>query len=199
MKDEADRYFNRELSWVEFNARVLEEARNKDVPLLERLRFLTIVSSNFDEFFMVRVASLKAQYCQNPECRDEAGIPVREQLDRISRRVHDLVNKQYDALLGDILPGLSAEGIHYISPAGYTPSQLRFLDGFFMTDVFPLLTPLRTSTDGILPSIGNLRLHAAFLLKSNIEVPTGPLADFLQKTGVLGAVREAGSREAGAR
>jgi len=187
MKEDSDKYFNRELSWVEFNARVLEEARNKDVPLLERLRFLTIVSSNFDEFFMVRVASLKAQFCQNPECRDDAGIPVREQLDRISRRVHELVNKQYDALLGDILPALSAEGIHYISPAGYTPSQLRFLDGFFMTDVFPLLTPLRTSMDGILPSIGNLRLHAAFLLKSNIEVPTGPLADFLLKTGALGS------------
>lgn len=179
-------YFNRELSWIEFNARVLDEARQSDVPLLERLRFLTIVSSNFDEFFMVRVASLKAQFARNPEWKDIAGITVREQLERMSLRVHELVAKQYDILLGDILPGLSAEGIHYIGRAAYTPSQTRYLDAFFMSDVFPLLTPLRTNADGLLPSLGNLRLHAAFLLRSDIAVPTGPLADFLATTGVLG-------------
>lgn len=190
MKEESLIYFNRELSWIEFNARVFDEARQADVPLLERLRFLTIVSSNFDEFFMVRVASLKAQFRRNPEWKDIDGIPVREQLERISLRVHEIVQRQYETLLGDIFPGLSAQGIHYISPAGYTPSHTRFLDSFFMSEVFPLLTPLRTNGGDALPSIGNLRLHAAFLLRSNIAVPTGPLANFLETTGVLAGPRE---------
>jgi len=185
MKNDSNTYFNRELSWIEFNARVLDEARQKDVPLLERLRFLTILSSNFDEFFMVRVASLKAQCCRNSEWRDAAGMTGREQLERISLRVHELVHLQYECLLGDILPGLAHEGLHYISPARYTSEQTRYLDTFFMADVFPLLTPLRTNTDGLFPSIGNLRLHAAFLLRNNTAVPTGPLATFLEKTGVL--------------
>ena len=189
---EIETYFNRELSWIEFNARVLDEALQGDVPLLERLRFLTIVSSNFDEFFMVRVASLKAQNARNPEAKDIDGIPVRELLDRISLRIHELVHRQYDVLLGDVLPGLAREGIHYIAPSGYTPSQTRFLDAFFMSDVFPLLTPLRTNADGALPSIGNLRLHAAFLLRSNIAVPTGPLANFLEMTGVLSGAVDSG-------
>ncbi len=185
MKESAFTYLNRELSWVEFNARVLGEARQKSVPLLERLRFLTIVSSNFDEFFMVRVASLKAQCCRTPEWNDASGLPVREQLERISVRVHELVQMQYDCLINDILPGLAKEGLHYIAAAKYNPEQVRFLDSFFMSDVFPLLTPLRTKGDGLFPSIGNLRLHAAFLLKNNIAVPTGALADFLETTGVL--------------
>lgn len=184
MKKEQQTYFNRELSWIEFNARVLDEARQVTVPLLERLRFLTIVSSNFDEFFMVRVASLKAQYLLNPEWKDVSGLPVRDQLERISLRVHELVQKQYRYLLDDILPGLAAEGLRYVSPVSYTPEHVRFLDSFFMSDVFPLLTPLRTNGEGPFPSIGNLRLHAAFLLRNNIAVPTGTLASFFEKTGI---------------
>ena len=185
MKNDTYSYFNRELSWVEFNARVLEEARQKNVPLLERLRFLTIVSSNFDEFFMVRVASLKEQYFQNPDFKDFDGVSVRDQLERISARVHELVKIQYECLLDDIIPGLAAEGVTYVSPSQYTQDNIRFLDSFFMSDVFPLLTPLRTSADGHLPSIGNLRLHAAFLLRNNIAIPSGPLASFLEAAGVL--------------
>lgn len=178
-------YLNRELSWIEFNARVLDEARQRDVPLLERLRFLTIVSSNFDEFFMVRVASLKARFRANPDLRDIDGLTARETLDRISARVHEIISDEYAILIGDIFPRMAAEGIHYITPAAYTPSQTGFLDSYFMTEVFPLLTPLRANNDGCLPSIGNLRLHTAFLLKSNVTVPVGPLADYLVTTGVL--------------
>ena len=195
MIEESVRYFNRELSWIEFNARVLEEARQKDVPLLERLRFLTIVSSNFDEFFMVRVASLKAQCSRNPEWKDEAGITVREQLERISLRVHELVHIQYECLLKEILPGLAAEGMPYVSPERYTQAQTRYLDSFFMSDVFPLLTPLRTNNKSVFPSIGNLRLHAAFLLRNNMAVPTGPLASFLETSGVLREPASAAAQE----
>lgn len=197
MKKEIDTYFNRELSWIEFNARVLDEAFQRDVPLLERLRFLTIVSSNFDEFFMVRVASLKAQFARSPEWKDMAGIPVREQLERISLRVHELVHAQYDCLLNDIMPSLALEGICYVAPESYTPEQVRFLDGFFMNEVFPILTPLRTSAEGLFPSIGNLRLHAAFLLRSTFSVPTGPFATFLETTGVLDGPKSDTSQESG--
>ena len=178
-------YFNRELSWIEFNARVLDEARQKSVPLLERLQFLTIVSSNFDEFFMIRVAGLKAQYSRNPEWKDIAGITVREQLQRISLRVHELVHLQYECLITDILPGLAQEGLQYLGMGKYSSAQLRYLDSFFMSDVFPLLTPLRTSIGEAFPTTGNLRLNAAFLLRNDISVPTGPLATFLETTGVI--------------
>lgn len=184
MNESAFSYFSRDLSWIEFNARVLDEARQKDVPLLERLRFLTIVSSNFDEFFMVRVASLKEQSLRDPELRDEAGLRAREQLSLISARVHELLDIQYDCLLGEILPGLAAEGLLYIPPSNLSQDHIAFLDAFFMSDVFPLLTPLRTGA-GALPSIANLRLHAAFLLRSNIAIPSGPLASFLERTGVI--------------
>jgi polyphosphate kinase len=187
MNESAFSYFSRDLSWIEFNARVLDEARQKNVPLLERLRFLTIVSSNFDEFFMVRVASLKEQSLRDPEVRDEAGLRAREQLSLISARVHELIDIQYECLLGEILPGLAAEGILYIPPALLSQEHISFLDAFFMSDVFPLLTPLRTGA-GALPSIANLRLHAAFLLRSNIAIPSGPLASFLERTGVINGV-----------
>ena len=116
MNDSGFSYFSRDLSWIEFNARVLDEARQKSVPLLERLRFLTIVSSNFDEFFMVRVASLKEQCHRDPELKDEAALSAREQLARVSARVHELTDLQYDCLLNEILPGLAAEGIMYVPP-----------------------------------------------------------------------------------
>lgn len=185
MNENVFSYFSRDLSWIEFNARVLDEARQESVPLLERLRFLTIVSSNFDEFFMVRVASLKEQCSSNPDLRDGAGLCAREQLAKISARVHELVKVQYECLLGDILPGLAKEGVLFVTPSMYTQEHIGFLDAFFMSDVFPLLTPLRTGAGGVFPSIGNLRLHAAFLLRNNIAIPSGPLASFLEKTGVL--------------
>lgn len=185
MNTESNRYFSRELSWIEFNARVLTEARSPDVALLERLRFLTIVSSNFDEFFMVRVASLKAQHQSNPDWRDAAGLTASQQLAAISSRVHELVQSQYQCLMNELLPGLASEGLKYVPSAEYTPNQNRFLDAFFMNEVFPLLTPLKTDAEGLARSLGNLRLHAAFCLKNNLALPDGPLTAFLEKSGIL--------------
>ncbi len=197
MKDDDNLYFSRELSWIEFNARVLDEALQKDVPLLERLRFLTIVASNFDEFFMVRVAGLKHQCTRNPEWKDSSGFTLREQLERISGRVHEIVDTQFRVLREDILPGLAKENVVYVNPRAYTQAHVRYLDAYFMSDVFPLLTPLRTNTGGIFPSISNLRLHAAFLLKSTIAMPTGPLADFLSLSGILTQDKTAADGESG--
>jgi len=165
----ADYYFNRELSWLEFNARVLEEALDKSNPLLERLKFLAIVSSNFDEFFMVRVASLKAQLRAGDSTPDASGKSPAEQLAAVSRRAREITGRQYECL-AEILPVLEREGLAVARPAAWSGAERRWLESFFNERVFPLLTPLRfdgPDEDGRpgFPSTGSLRLHAAFLIK----------------------------------
>lgn len=164
-----NRFFNRELSWIEFNARVLSEAKKTYIPLLERLRFLTIVTTNFDEFFMVRVAELKRQSQTNPSWKDLSGLTPKQQLDKISGRVHEIINDQYECLNSVIIPQLAKEGISYVNSSAYTPDQLHYLSTLFQQEIFPLLTPLRVDSSTEFPHITNLRLHAAFLLKPLIE------------------------------
>lgn len=164
-----NRFFNRELSWIEFNARVLSEAKKNTLPLLERLRFLTIVTTNFDEFFMVRAAELKRQLQSNPSWKDLSGLTPKQQLDKISVRVHEIINSQYTCLNAVIIPRLEKEGIHYIKSTAYTPEQMHYLSTLFQQEIFPLLTPLRVDSYTEFPHITNLRLHAAFLLKPLIQ------------------------------
>ena len=133
-------FFNRELSWIEFNARVLYEACRQDIPLIERLKFLSIVSSNFDEFFMVRVAGLKRKERTHPDSRDISGMTAREQLHRISLRAHEVIQKQHKVLAQEIIPALSAAGIEYIPPEQYTVQQKTFIKTMFENEVFPMLT-----------------------------------------------------------
>lgn len=156
-------FFNRELSWIEFNARVLYEACRQDIPLIERLKFLSIVSSNFDEFFMVRVAGLKRKERTHPDSRDISGMTAREQLHRISLRAHEVIQKQHKVLAQEIIPALSAAGIEYIPPEQYTVQQKTFIKTMFENEVFPMLTPLRTDGENF-PHISNLRLYIAFRL-----------------------------------
>lgn len=160
---EKKRYFNRELSWLEFNARVLSEALRTDNPLLERLNFLGIVSSNFEEFFQVRVASLKREAQVNPRHTDSSGLTAREALNQIAKRSHEIVAAQYKCLMDDILPALAREGLVYVSPQDFTSAQKNYAEGFFRHEVFPLLTPLRTDLDEF-PHIGGMQLHVAFFL-----------------------------------
>ena len=160
-------FFNRELSWVEFNARVLNEASKKDLPLFERLRFLGIVSSNFDEFFMVRIASLKRQALnQNPNSLKF--LSIQQELNAISNRIHQIIQKQYAFFQNDIIPQLKNEGIEYLKPQNYSKSQLEFLQNYFLEKIFPLLTPLsfkKKNFSSILPLCTNV----AFLLKPQNE------------------------------
>ena len=158
------RFFNRELSWIEFNGRVLYQALRKENPLLERLQFLSIVTSNFDEFFQVRVASVKRMFFSNPQLQDVSGLTPEVVLKQISAKSHLLVRQQHDCLKNDVLPDLARNGICYVKPADFSGSQSDYALNFFMTDVFPLLTPLRTDTEPF-PHIGNLSTYAAFLLK----------------------------------
>lgn len=172
------KFFNRELSWIEFNARVLDEAADKSVPPLERLKFLTIVTSNFDEFFMIRVAGLRHTAEKNPDWRDSSGLTARQQLERISERVHELTHIQNRVLNKEIFPELEKHGLAYVPAKKYTLEQKEYTERLFRTEIFPLLTPRRTNDNGQFPYITNLRLHAAFLLKPLL--PENELPEFLK-------------------
>ncbi len=160
-------YFNRELSWIEFNGRVLDEGMQKDVPLLERLKFLSIVSSNFDEFFMVRVAGLKALLAKRKSEKDVSGMTAAAQIEAISKRVHELTDIQYSVLIDEILPALEKAGIKYVKAEEYSKEQAAFLSAYFDRNVFPLLTPIRADSPAFIHGIINLRLHVAFALSAN--------------------------------
>ncbi|MGI5172875.1 polyphosphate kinase 1 [Treponema sp. OMZ 840] len=169
MGNKKTHFFNRELSWIEFNARVLTEANRKENPLLERLKFLSIVSSNFDEFFMVRVAGLKHQAKINPNEADSSGLTPLKQLTLISERVHEIFSHQHMMLREHIFPLLGKKGLSYIPPEDFTEAERQFAGNFFQKHIFPLLTPLKSGKNGELPYIANLRLYAAFLLKPIID------------------------------
>ncbi len=156
-------FFNRELSWIEFNARVLYEACRKELPLIERLKFIAIVSSNFDEFFQVRVAAIKRLESISPHHKDASGRTASQLLKEISTRCHQLIKVQHSCLATDVLPHLAQEGIVYIPPSSYTQAQKSYLASMFKNTIMPLLTPLRT--DESFPTTENMRLYAAFRLK----------------------------------
>ena len=158
------RFFNRELSWIEFNARVLHLALDKKQPLIERLQFLAIVSSNFDEFFQVRVASIKRLLAADPKSRDVSGLTPEMQLRQISARAHQIIRQQHECLMQDVIPALAEKGLVYTPPSAFTPRQNEYTLSLYRSEIYPLLTPLRTDTEEF-PHIGNMTLHAAFLLK----------------------------------
>ena len=136
-------FINRELSWLEFNERVLEEARDASVPLAERMKFLAIVASNLDEFFMVRVAGLKQQLSGNVAETPPDGLTAAEQLAAISARAHAMVAEQYRTWREEIGPGLGAAGHpRFCTRAELTPEQKAHLSGYFAREVWPVLTPL---------------------------------------------------------
>ena len=155
-------FINRELSWLEFNDRVLREGLSDDLPLLERLKFLSIVSSNLDEFFMIRVAGLRQQVQAGKEVRDVSGLTAAEQLERISERVHKMVDEQ-TAGIHAVLRKLPEHGIHVLEMADLSEEQETFLESYFHDEVSTLLTPLgvdRLEPFPLLPSGGlNLALR----------------------------------------
>ena len=157
-------FINRELSWLEFNRRVLQEALRIDLPLLERLKFLCIVTNNFDEFFMVRVAAVKRQIENGNYTVCPSGIAPSEQLLNISETVRLLTNIQYKCLLEDILPQLAAHNLRLVRPDNFTAEQESSVLKRFQQEIYPLLTPIRVEPGKSLPYIGNLNLYAAFLL-----------------------------------
>ncbi len=156
-----ERFINRELSWLAFNDRVIEEARNPRHPLLERVRFLSISASNLDEFYMVRVAGLKGQVNAGVSLVSADGLSPKEQLEYINESVRDLFRQQ-DAVWDELQGLLAAEGIYVISPDELLDAERGELEARFLSHIFPILTPLAVDPAHPFPFIPNLG-HALVL------------------------------------
>jgi len=163
--DDPTLYLNRELSWLEFNRRVLALATDARVPLLERLLFLSIFASNLDEFFQVRVAGLKRQVEAGLEQRTADGRTPGEQLDAVRRRVHPMVDAAATVLHEQLVPLLARNGVALVSLADVSAQEREELDGWFESDVFPVLTPLAVDPGHPFPYISNLSLSLAVTVR----------------------------------
>ncbi len=159
-------YVNRELSWLEFNYRILHEARDKAIPLFERLKFLSITASNLDEFCMVRVASLKDQVHAKYKKTDIAGLRAEEQLALISQKTHRLVEMQYSTYGRSLLPALKQKGLQILwEHEELTEEEQRDVDGYFRENVYPVLTPMAVDSSRPFPLIRNKSLNIAALVQ----------------------------------
>ena len=154
-------YLNRELSWLEFNRRVFHEAKDERTPLLERLKFLSIFSSNLDEYFMVRVAATKQQIEAEVNKRTPDGRNPTERLKAISERLRPMFNQVHQYFEGDLRPKLTQDGIHLLNYRDLAPTQTDFLERYFNEQIFPVLTPLAVDSGHPFPYISNLSLNLA--------------------------------------
>ena len=158
---ESPLFLNRELSWLEFNARVLHEAFDERIPLLERVKFLAIFSTNLDEFYMVRVAGLRRQVAAGVTAGQADGLTPQEQLDAIDRRVAELRARAQRCLNDLLLPALAEQGVRLVSMAELQPSEWLAVDDFFESQLFPVLTPLAVDPGHPFPYVSNLSLSLA--------------------------------------
>ena len=157
----ADRYINRELSWLDFNARVLELAEDESAPLLERVKFLAIFAGNLDEFYMVRIAGLKRRQSTGLTVRSPDGLTIREQLAQVTERAHDLVHRHADVFAKDITPRLEEAGIRIVHWDELAEDETTRLREYFRDQVFPVLTPLAVDPAHPFPYISGLSLNLA--------------------------------------
>ncbi len=180
----SERYMNRELSWLSFNYRILSEARDKTNPLFERLKFLSITSSNMDEFFMVRVASLKDMVNANYEKKDIAGMRPKEQIAAILKETHDFVNLQYSTFNRSLVPALKHEGLVIIDQhEDLNEEQKKYVDKYFDENVYPVLTPMAVDSSRPFPLIRNKSLNIAALLEDKEDLSEKARVRKLEKEG----------------
>ena len=163
---EASRFTDRELSWLDFNQRVLEMAEDKEIPLLERIRFLAIFTSNLDEFFMVRVASLKRKIEAGVGNVNSAGFVPREQMKVLLKRTHELVERQSKCFHSDLIPELSKIGVNFLTWDELTESELVYLQDLFTSKIYPVLTPLGVDPAHPFPHISGLSLNIGIQLRN---------------------------------
>ena len=177
-------FFNRELSWLAFNRRVLEEAQDASLPLLERLKFLAITGSNLDEFFMIRVGGLQQLRARGREKTEAAGLDPEEQLAEIARAAHEMVAAQYETLLKDIEPKLVEQGIRRLNVKELNAAQDAYVESLFEHELFPIITPMAVDMEDPFPLLPGLGLNLCVRLKSLrgaetprfavIPIPKGP-------------------------
>ncbi|MDO4522279.1 MAG: RNA degradosome polyphosphate kinase [Eubacteriales bacterium] len=192
-------YRNREDSWVSFDERVLSEARDKNIPLFERLKFLSITASNLDEFFMIRVASLKDMVHAGYNKADIAGFTPQEQINMILQRVHEVVNLQYSTYNRSLLPALNKKGLHVLTEhEQLTDEQQRYVDEYFEENVYPVLTPMAMDSSRPFPLIRNKTLNIGALI-SKKEKKSEPEFATVQVPSVLPRIIELPTDEKGKR
>ena len=162
-------YNNRELSWLDFNYRVLDEAFRKDNPILERVKFLAISASNLDEFFMVRVAGIMEQINSNYKKKDPSGLSPKPQLAQINEKTRDFLNKQYQCLKKSIKPTLNQKNIAFLEIKDLNSEQKRYVDTYFNKIIFPVLTPLAVDKSRPFPLLANKSLNLAVRLSKDGE------------------------------
>ena len=164
--DNVEYFTNRELSWLKFNIRVLNEAKDDDVKLFERLKFLSITSSNLDEFFMVRIASLKDMVEADYKKKDISGMSADKQLNVLAKETHNFVKKQYEIYNRSLLPLLKKEKLHIVSHEDeLTVSESDFINEYFYEVVYPVLTPMAVDASRPFPLVRNKTLNIAALIR----------------------------------
>ncbi|MBE5842870.1 MAG: RNA degradosome polyphosphate kinase [Butyrivibrio sp.] len=183
-------YINRELSWLQFNERCLSESKDKSTPLFEKLKFLSITSSNLDEFFMVRVASLKDMIHAGYKKPDIAGMSPKQQLDAVTDAVHEFVNKQYQIYNHLLIPALKENGVEIIRDyKKLTDEEAEYIDRYFDDFVYPVLTPMAVDSSRPFPLIRNKTLNIGALVKGREEGDEIELA-MVQVPSVLPRIME---------
>lgn len=180
-------YYNRELSWLLFNDRILQEAQDESLPLFERLKFLSITASNLDEFYMIRVASLKDMVNVDYDKPDMAGMRPMEQLLTINERAKEMVSMQYETYNKTLLPLLKDNGLHVItSHKKLSKEQKQYVDKYFLENVYPVLTPMAVDASRPFPLIRNKSLNIAAILRKEEEIEMATV----QVPGVLERIVE---------
>src|SRR6185295_4950284 len=162
--ERAGLFINRELSWLAFNERVLEEAQDPTTPLLERLKFVAIVASNLDEFFMVRVAGLQHAVEEGDESPDIAGLTPSQQLTAIAARAHAMVASLYRLMMDELMPALETAGVRIVPWKNLGRTHQIALGAFFREQVLPVLTPLAIDMPRPFPLLSSLSLNLALRL-----------------------------------
>jgi polyphosphate kinase len=198
-----DRYLNRELSWLDFNSRVLALAEDSSLPLLERAKFLAIFASNLDEFYMVRVAGLKRRDEMGLSVRSADGLTPREQLRQIGEQTQRIASRHAEVFLNSVEPGLASAGIHIVTWTDLDPAERDRLSTYFTEQVFPVLTPLAVDPAHPFPFVSGLSLNLAVTVKqpddggqhfARVKVPDN-VDRFVELDGRDGANQSAGKKE----
>lgn len=186
--DDPQYLFNRELSWLEFNRRVLQEALDDGTPLLERLKFLSIFSTNLDEFFMIRVSGLKDQIAEGVREKSRDGMTAAEQLQAIRERLRPMLAEQARCLNEEVLPQLADNGIKIVAYKDLEKDEKKKLEQYFLKNIFPVLTPQAVDVSHPFPYVSNLSLNLGLIVEPNPEFDHGKL-DYLFKTNRFARIK----------